>query len=100
MIAKYLYSQRDPDGNQYVLLEEIVERRPHPAAVKLPDKNIVCPDGKTYMKRTTVGWQLCCQWRDGSTYWENLADLLKESHPIETAEYARILGIDHAPDFN
>jgi hypothetical protein len=31
--------------------------------------------------------------------WENLADL-KESHPIETAEYAKILGINHEPAFN
>jgi hypothetical protein len=31
--------------------------------------------------------------------WENLADL-KESHPIETAKYAKILGIDHEPAFN
>ncbi len=31
--------------------------------------------------------------------WENLADL-KESHSIETAEYGKILGIDHEPAFN
>ena len=30
---------------------------------------------------------------------ENLADL-KESHPIETAKYAKILGIDHEAAFN
>jgi hypothetical protein len=36
---------------------------------------------------------------DGSTSWENLADI-KESHPIETAKYAKILGIDHEPAFN
>jgi hypothetical protein len=29
----------------------------------------------------------------------DLADL-KESHPIETAKYAKILGIDHEPAFN
>ncbi len=31
--------------------------------------------------------------------WENLADL-KESHPIETTKYAKILGVDHEPAFN
>ena len=31
--------------------------------------------------------------------WENLSDL-KESHPIETAKYAKIIGIDHEPAFN
>jgi hypothetical protein len=34
-----------------------------------------------------------------SSSWVNLADL-KESHPIEVAEYAKILGIDHEPAFN
>jgi hypothetical protein len=70
-----------------------------PAAVKLSDQKTVRADGKTYLKHSTIGWQLCCQWKDGSTSWENLADL-KESHPIETAEYAKILGIDHEPAFN
>jgi len=89
----------DGDGNHYVLLEEIVDYRRLPTAVKLSDQKTVRANGKTYLKRSTVGWQLCCQWRDGSTSWENLADL-KESHPIETAEYAKILGIDHEPAFN
>ncbi len=31
--------------------------------------------------------------------WENLADL-KEYHPIDTAKYAKILGIDNEPAFN
>jgi hypothetical protein len=82
MIAESLYSQCDPDGNQYVLLEEIVDHQRLPAAVKLSDQKIVCTDGKIYLKRSTIGWQLCCQRKDGSTSWENLADL-KESHPIE-----------------
>jgi hypothetical protein len=51
------------------------------------------------MKCSTIGWQVCCQWKDGSTSWENLADL-KDSHPLETAEYAMTQGIDHEPAFN
>ncbi len=31
--------------------------------------------------------------------WENLSNL-KESHPIETSEYAKIIGVDHEPAFN
>ncbi len=91
--------QCDPDVNQYVLLEEIVNHQRLPAAVKLSDQKIFHADGKTYLKRSTVGWQLCCQWKDSSMSWENFADL-KESHPIETVEYAKILGIDHEPAFN
>jgi hypothetical protein len=99
MIAESLYLQCHPDGNQYVLLEEIVDHQRLPTAIKLSVQKIVRADGKTYLKHSTIGWQLCCQWKDGSTSWENLADL-KESHPIETAKYAKILGIDHEPAFN
>jgi hypothetical protein len=75
MIAESFYLQCDPDGNQYVLLEEIVDHQCLPAAIKLSDQKIVRADGKTYLKHSTIGWQLCCQWKDGPTSWDNLADL-------------------------
>ncbi len=77
----------------------IVDHQRLPTAMKLFDQKNVHANGKTYLKCSTVGWQLCCQWKDSSLSWENLADL-KESHPIKTAEYAKILGIDHEPAFN
>jgi hypothetical protein len=55
MIAESLYLQCDPNGNQYVLLEEIVDNQCLPAAVKLSDQKIVCADGKTYLKHSTIG---------------------------------------------
>ncbi len=51
------------------------------------------------MKRSTIGWQVCCQRKEGFTSWEDLADL-KDSHPLETAEYAMTQGIDHKPASN
>jgi hypothetical protein len=42
MIANSLYSQCDPDSNQYALLKEIVDRQRLPTAVKLPDQKFVC----------------------------------------------------------
>jgi hypothetical protein len=67
--------------------------------LRLSDQNAVRNDGRTYQRRNTVGWQICCQWKDGSLSWEKLSDL-KESHPLETAEYAVTMGIDHEPAFN
>ena len=55
--------------------------------------------GKPSLRWSTVGWQICCEWKDGSTSWEKLSDL-KESHPVQTAEYAVAQGIDHEPAFN
>jgi hypothetical protein len=69
--------------------------------IKLADQKVIRANGRTYLKRSTIVWQICCQWKDGSSFWENLSDLkIKESHPIETSEYAKIIGIDHEPAFN
>ncbi len=94
-----MYAQSDPDGNQYVFLDSIVDHRRLDTAIRPSDQKVVRLDGRTYMKRSTIGWQVCCQWKDGSTSWENLADL-KDSHPLETAEYPVTQGIDHEPAFN
>jgi hypothetical protein len=39
------------------------------------------------VRNTTIGWNLCVEWKDGTTSWEGLADL-KESNPMEVADYA------------
>ena len=39
---------------------------------------------KQHLRKTTKGWHLCIQWKDGTTLWERLADV-KESNPIEEA---------------
>jgi hypothetical protein len=69
------------------------------STIKLADQKVVRANGQTYLRHLTISWQLCCQWKDGSSSWRNLTDL-KESHPIEVAEYAKILGIGHEPAFN
>ena len=41
---------------------------------------------------------MCCVWRDSSTSWEPLKDL-KESTPLQVAEYAVMNDIDVEPVF-
>ena len=50
------------------------------------------------MKHTTKGWMLCVQWKDKSVSWEKLSDM-KESYPVEVAEYATADGIQNEPAF-
>ena len=45
-----------------------------------------------------VGWKLLVKWRDQSESWIKLSEL-KESHPVETAEFAKSRGIDDEPAF-
>ena len=99
MIAESMYSQCDPTGYDYSLLGKNVDHRCTDTAIKLADQKVVRANSLTYLRRSTIGWQLCCQWKDGSSSWVNLADL-KESHPIEVSEYAKIIGFDREPAFN
>ena len=99
LIAELMYAKCDPDGNQYLLLADIVDHRSMDNAIKLANQKVVRADGRIYLRRLTVGWHLCCQWIDVSTSWESLKDL-KNSHPLETAEYAKLMGINHEPAFN
>jgi hypothetical protein len=93
-----MYAQIDPGGNQYVLLDCLVDFDKSLTAISLADQYIVakgCPSKRC----NTYGWKICCQWTDGSTTWESLKDL-KESHPLEMAEYAITQGIDQESALN
>jgi hypothetical protein len=46
----------------------------------------------------TQGWQLLCQWKDGSTNWVALKDM-KHSYPVQVADYAIANQIDDQPTF-
>jgi hypothetical protein len=52
----------------------------------------------THIRNTTKGWQFCVEWKDGTRSWESLADL-KESNPVEVAEYAVGKNLEDAPAF-
>ena len=99
VIAQSMYAQCDPEGNAYVLFDSIVDYKRDSTAMNKNDQVARKADGRTYMRRSTVGWKLCVQWKDGSTSWERLADL-KETHPTEVAEYAVAQDIADAPTFN
>ena len=55
--------------------------------------------GCSFMRRSTVVWQLCVQWTDGSTSWQALKDM-KDFHLVETVEYSVAQEIDHELEFN
>ena len=54
--------------------------------------------GQTRNKKTTKGWKFCIQWNDGKCEWVKLKDL-KESHPVEVAEYAKANQLLQEPAF-
>ena len=96
--ALNMYAQCELDGNQYGLLDSIIDFiRPTTALYHADQKT--ARKGRTHYRRLTAGWKLFCQWKDGSISWTKLLDI-KESHPIETDDYAIDQLIDDEPAFN
>ncbi len=98
IIAEHLYSQVDSEGNQYRLFKEIINHRKASNAVDKSDQYRI-KNGKSEKKKTTAGWQLECQWKDGTTSWIPLKEL-KETNPVEVALYAVDNKIDDEPAFD
>jgi Reverse transcriptase (RNA-dependent DNA polymerase) len=97
VIAENMYAQCDAQGNQLLLMNSIVDHQKTDKAVDFADRFIV-KQGRKYLRRTTLGWKLCIQWKDGTTSWEKLSDM-KESYPVEVAEYAVAHELEHEPAF-
>ena len=70
-------------------------------AVVIPksDAYVVTRHGRKRHWRTTVGWKLLVKWSDGSESWVPLKDM-KESHPLEVADFAKAHGIADEPAFS
>jgi hypothetical protein len=98
LIAESLYSMADSEGNHFLLLDEFVGHKADASAVPKEDGFIVNSSGHRSRRATTRGWKLCARWKDGSTSWESLKDL-KESYPVQVAEYAVANSLDEEPAF-
>jgi len=98
IIAKCLYSQVDDEGNQFLLLDEIIDWKQTEDAVKDEDIFQVSYNGNIHRRHTTKGWKPCVRWKDQSTSWESLKDL-KQSFPIQVAEFAVQHNLAEKPAF-
>ncbi len=76
---------------------EISDHRKNDTAVCIDDKYTHHGSNKV-IRRTTQGWFLQVQWKDGTSSWEPLRNL-KESNPVEVAEYAVANNIAEEPAF-
>jgi hypothetical protein len=98
VIAENLMSQTDPYGHHYQVLHEIIEHKKDGTAIPIEDGFIRSKSGNLHPKKTTRGWKLLVEWKDGSSDWVPLKDL-KASNPIELAEYALANNLEHEPAF-
>lgn len=95
IIAESLYNNIDDQGFDTGLLAEIIEHRKSDKAIKIED-GFVGHNNKPVI--TTKGWKIRIKWTDGSSDWVPMSQV-KNSNPIELAEYAMASGIDKEPAF-
>ena len=60
-ISQSMYAQCDPEGNQFVMFDSIVDFIRSTTALCYADQKVLKSDGKSFMRRTTVGWKLFIQ---------------------------------------
>ena len=100
LFAESIYSQVDDEGHQFLLLKEIIDHDADATAVRNNDKyHITNETVNPKLERTTKGWKLLVLWKDGMSTWIPLKDL-KESNPVQVAEYAMANRIGSEPAFN
>jgi hypothetical protein len=97
VIEENMYAQCDIEGRQYNLMEGIIDHRTDGHAVA-PAEMYIKHGSNKKVRKTNKGWHLCVEWKDGTTGWELLADL-KESNPVEVAEYAATKSLLSIPAF-
>ena len=98
LIAQNMYSQVDANGHHHTLLDSIIDFEKTDSAVDKDDEYITTRSGQRQLRQTTLGWNLLIAWKDGSQQWVPLK-IMKESNPVEVAEFAVARNIDKEPAF-
>jgi hypothetical protein len=81
------------------MMDGIVDyKRDNAVAIAKSDMHVITRRGQKRMRKTTQGWKLLIRWANGSESWIALKDM-KESHPVETAEFAQARDIADEPAF-
>ena len=98
VIAENLLSQVDTQGFHLKLFHSILDHDMDDSAITKEEFYATDKDGRKRMRQTTAGWSLQVLYRDGTKQWVPLKDL-KESNPVDLAEYAKARKIADQPAF-
>jgi hypothetical protein len=106
MIIEAIYNNANDDGNDELLFAAIIEHESDKTAMKNKQADEinqleqqgreVRKSGNKHPLHITKGWFICVAWKDGSSSWHSLANI-KNSHPIQLADYAINNNIKYEP---
>jgi hypothetical protein len=97
LTAKCIYSQIDENGRQLLLMQEIIDHKKTSDAISEEESYYSTRSGPK-PKRTTRGWRLLVEWKDGTSSWVSLADL-NDSYRVQVADYAVANKLTREPAF-
>ena len=99
VIIENLMAQVDEQGFDLGFFDEIVDaRKDESVAIPRGEQGFTYLSGRPKPIITTKGWNLLIRWKDGSTNWLPLS-VVKESFPVECAEFAQARYLHHEPAF-
>ena len=98
IIAENILYQVDSNGKHSHVLEGIVDCKSDGSAVTKENAFVVTKRGKRSLRQTTIGWKFQVLWKDGTKQWIPLK-VMKESNPVEVAEFVTARGIADEPAF-
>ena len=98
LIAENVLSQVDTNRYHSQSLLCISQHEVENSAVKMKDGYFTTNRGVRARRQTTAGWRFLVEWKDRTSSWCTLK-VLKESNPIEVAEYVTAAGIQDEPAF-
>ena len=99
IIAENMLSQVDYEGNHYQVLTGVTDHKNYDISIAKVDGFINSSSGNINQKRTTCGWKILLEWKDGSVDWVTLKDLM-HSRLVEMAEYDVANDMSDELDFN
>ena len=95
-IAETLFAQIDNEGNQQVLMNEIIDYQTNGTELKQQDAFTTTKTGTQHRRETSNGWEFLIEWKDGSTNLVCLKDIM-EFYPVLVAEFALATRISMEP---
>ncbi len=98
IIASNIFIESDEDGFSSLTLYHIVDHKTSGEAVKMADKYFCTSNGTKCMCQKMQGWKFLVKLSNGLRQWIDLK-LLKESNPVQVAEYATSCNIAEEPAF-
>ena len=97
-IAENMYAQVDSEGFSQSLLDSIIDYKSDDSAITKDNMYIHTKSGQRRLRQSTAGWKLLVSFRDGAEQWMPLRTL-KETNPVEVAEFATAHNIADEPAF-